>query len=531
MPVKKKSTIREQELQRQNEDLRLRLQEAEETLRAIREGEVDAVIVSGAKGQQVFSLVGADAVYRLIVETMKEAAFTVAFDGTILFCNAQFGEFVKRPTELIVGHPLQEFVDDDNQAAATALLLFAQRQPVKQRLVFQDLNCQPIPAHVSANVLSQPDGLSICVVATDLTQLENSTELIQQLRRQQEALHASEQRYRTLFDSLQEGFYIGETIFDKAGKPSDFKYVGANPAFERLLGLPQDQIVGHTARELIPDLKPGWLETFGRVQLTGEPAKYDGYSKFFKKHFEAFAFRPAQGQVAVLVTDITDRMRGEAALQASVREKDVLLREVHHRVKNNLQILSSLMNLQADTLDNPELRVAFDDLRDQVRSMALVHEKLYQSESLSHVDFAEYARDLLAYLWRAYRDKTTSVRLTLELQPVEISITAAVPCGLILNELVTNAIKYAFRDRSNGVVTVALHADPDGNIHLCVSDNGIGFPAGLDWRHTRSLGLRLVQMLGKQLGGTVDMRQNNGTEVEIIFKNPTQESHDHPQPV
>lgn len=106
MPVKKKSTIREQELQRQNEDLRLRLQEAEETLRAIREGEVDAVIVSGAKGQQVFSLVGTDVIYRLIVETMKEAAFTVTFDGTILFCNAQFGEFVKRPAEMIVGHPL-----------------------------------------------------------------------------------------------------------------------------------------------------------------------------------------------------------------------------------------------------------------------------------------------------------------------------------------------------------------------------------------------------------------------------------------
>lgn len=178
----------QQQLTEENEDLRARLAEAEETLRAIREGEIDAVIVSGSKGEQIFSLVGTDLIYRLIVETMKEAAFTLTFDGVVLFCNAQFGQFVKRPMNQIIGRPFREFVAPDNFAAAESLVIVSQEQPVRQRLVLRDSEDRWVPVHVSANVLKQPDNMSICVVATDLTELENSTELIQQLRRQQEAL-------------------------------------------------------------------------------------------------------------------------------------------------------------------------------------------------------------------------------------------------------------------------------------------------------------------------------------------------------
>ncbi len=186
---------------RELEELRARLAEAEETLRAIGEGEVDAVIVSGTRGEQVYSLIGAESVYRLIVETMKEAAFTVTFEGRILFCNAQFGEFVRRPLEQIVGHPLREFVAPDNAATAESMLALGQSQSLKQRLVFQGADGCQVPAHVSAVALNQAGQLSICVVATDLTDLERSTELIQQLCRQQEALRESELRYRTVADN------------------------------------------------------------------------------------------------------------------------------------------------------------------------------------------------------------------------------------------------------------------------------------------------------------------------------------------
>jgi len=197
----------------------------------------------------------------------------------------------------------------------------------------------------------------------------------------------------------------------------------------------------------------------------------------------------ASGQlrsILSLVLDVTERKRAEEALQASLREKEVLLKEIHHRVKNNMQVISSLVSLQSDTIANPALRAIFNDLRDQVRTMALVHEKLYQSESLACVDFAEYAESLLAYLWRAHGEAAARVRLTLNVQPVSISIEQAVPCGLILNELVTNTLKHAFRDRTSGELTVELHADLDNKVCLSVSDNGVGLPA--DWRQSPSLG-------------------------------------------
>jgi PAS domain S-box-containing protein len=201
-PSTKKPPKREQELQRRNEELQARLAEAEETLRAIREGEVDALVVSGAGGDQIFALVGADSIYRMIVETMKEAAFTVTFDETILFCNAQFCQFVKRPPEHVVGRPLLEFVAEDSRATAASLLTAAQEQSVKQRLVFQASDGEQLPAHISATLLSQPDGPSICVVASDLRELENSTELIQQLRRQRMALEITEEELRVQNEHL-----------------------------------------------------------------------------------------------------------------------------------------------------------------------------------------------------------------------------------------------------------------------------------------------------------------------------------------
>ncbi|HTY61423.1 MAG TPA: response regulator [Acidobacteriota bacterium] len=186
------------ELSRENAELRAQLAEAQATLHAIREGEVDAIVVSGSQGEQIFSLTGVETVYRLIVETMKEAAFTVAFDGTILFANARFEEYVKRPMEKILGHALHELVPQDQCPAVESLLTAAQKEPVKCRLVFQGADGTLIPAFVLSNLLNQPDGMSICMVAMDLTELENSTHLIQELRRQKDALRKSQERLQLL---------------------------------------------------------------------------------------------------------------------------------------------------------------------------------------------------------------------------------------------------------------------------------------------------------------------------------------------
>jgi two-component sensor histidine kinase len=233
---------------------------------------------------------------------------------------------------------------------------------------------------------------------------------------------------------------------------------------------------------------------------------------------------------AQLRTEVEDRRKAEEALRereerlrGSLNEKEVLLKEIHHRVKNNMQVISSLVALQADESQDTAMRAVLQDVTHRVRSMALVHEKLYQSADLARVEFDEYARSLLNYLWCAHGTGASTVRLALDLKPVSLSVNTAVPCGLILNELVSNALKHAFRGlgHAEGVVAVSLRGDAQGLVRLCVRDNGTGLPAGFDWSQARTLGLRLVQMLAGQLHAAVEVSNTNGTEFTITFEGPS----------
>jgi two-component sensor histidine kinase len=221
--------------------------------------------------------------------------------------------------------------------------------------------------------------------------------------------------------------------------------------------------------------------------------------------------------VASATVDLTPIKQAEEALRTSLREKEVLLKEIHHRVKNNMQVISSLVDLQADQLQDASTKAVLQDLTHRVRSMALVHEKLYQSTDIARVDFADYAQSLLGYLWRAHGTAAANIRLTLELEQVPLSVNEAVPCGLILNELATNALKHAFKKTNTGEVIVSLSGSPAGNVRLRLRDNGTGLPPGFDWRQTKSLGLHLVKILARQLSATVDVSSIEGTEFSISF--------------
>lgn len=166
------------------------------------------------------------------------------------------------------------------------------------------------------------------------------------------------------------------------------------------------------------------------------------------------------------------------------------------------------------------MRQVLQDVTYRVRSMALVHEKLYQSADLAHIDFAEYTRGLLSYLWRAHGAIAAAVRMTFDLEPVLLPTDTAVTCGLILNELAVNALEHAFTGRADGELTISLHSGVDGRTRLCVADNGVGLPRNLDWRQSSSLGLRLVKMLSKQLDSTVEVSSEGGTTFEIAFEHP-----------
>jgi PAS domain S-box-containing protein len=208
----------------------------------------------------------------------------------------------------------------------------------------------------------------------------------------------------------------------------------------------------------------------------------------------------------------------EERLKASLGEKEVLLQEIHHRVKNNMQVISSLVSLQAEESPDAAMRAVLMDVAHRVRSMALVHEKLYQSIDLARVEFDEYARSLLSYLWHAHGAMEPGTRLTMDLAPVSLPVNMAVPCGLILNELFSNALKHAFGNGAGGEIAVSLSGGMQGPVRMVVRDNGSGLPEGFDWREARSLGLRLVHMLAGQLHAAVEVANNGGTEFAITFK-------------
>jgi two-component sensor histidine kinase len=219
----------------------------------------------------------------------------------------------------------------------------------------------------------------------------------------------------------------------------------------------------------------------------------------------------------VLAAVVAERQQAEAQLTASLREKEVLLKEVHHRVKNNLQIVSSLLELQSDVLDDATLLAQFRESQDRIRSMALIHETLYQSQDLARLDLALYIHTLSARLVQSYNVDPQRITVHLQVEPVILDIDQAIPCGLILNELLSNAFKYAFPENRTGEVRIALHADTAQQAGLVVRDNGIGFPDEIEVRHTESLGLQLVVMLTEQLQGTIALERADWTTFTLTF--------------
>ncbi len=205
-----------------------------------------------------------------------------------------------------------------------------------------------------------------------------------------------------------------------------------------------------------------------------------------------------------------------AEIRQSLKEKEVLLKEIHHRVKNNLQVISSLLYLQSRNVKDKETLGILQDSQSRVRSMALVHERLYQSSDLARVDFAEYIRNLANYLFRSYGVNMNLIQLKIKVGEVLLGVDTAVPCGLILNELVSNSLKHAFPDDRQGEIYIELRAD-DGQLTLMVSDNGVGFPEGSGFRNTETLGLQLVNMLVDQLEGTIELDRRGGTTFKITF--------------
>lgn len=219
-----------------------------------------------------------------------------------------------------------------------------------------------------------------------------------------------------------------------------------------------------------------------------------------------------------LKREVRYRKTAEAKIQRSLSEKEVLLREIHHRVKNNMQMIQSLLNLQANKMDNALFKAALIDSNSRIKSMALIHETLYRSEDIGKLDMDSYFRQLVKHLYKIYLQRGCAVETVFQIEPISFDMDSSIACGLILNELVTNALKYAFMDTQEGILTVMLRRVSDAEVELAVCDNGQGLDVSIDLEHTPSLGLKIVSMLAQdQLQGNIDIEREEGTSFKIRF--------------
>ena len=333
----------------------------------------------------------------------------------------------------------------------------------------------------------------------------------------EEALRESEERYRLL----------AENSLDLIGLLDlDGNVMYASPSHYYLIGYTPNELVHQNLFAVVhADDVPRALAAINSLLAAGARKTIEW--RMLKKSGDWIEMEailsgiPGPGnaihRILFTARDITVRKQVEERIKASLKEKEVLLKEIHHRVKNNLQIISSLLNLQSGYIQDKHAGEMFKESRNRVRSMALIHEKLYQSKDLARIDFAEYVRHLTTHLFRSYGVNSHAVGLKINVDKVLLDIDTAIPCGLIVNELVSNSLKYAFPPGVAGEICVDLHRENDGTLALLVSDNGAGLPPDFDVRQTESLGLQLVSTLADQLAGTITLDHNGGTTFKILL--------------
>ncbi len=331
----------------------------------------------------------------------------------------------------------------------------------------------------------------------------------------EEALRESEEKYRAIFESFHDVYYRTDREgFVTIISPSVKNHAGWDP--EDIIGHPvTDFYKDPSERELFKEkLKETGVINDYELTLLAKDGRVIDVSVSSK-----IIFGKDRNPIGVegVLRDITDRKRAEEQVRSSLKEKEVLLQEIHHRVKNNMQIISSLLNLQSRNISDENVREMFKMSRDRIKSMALIHEKLYQSENLSKINFAQYVQSLTLHLRHTYNTNVDRIKLDTMVKDVFLDINKAIPCGLIINELVSNSLKHAFPDNKKGNIQIHLHTGNNGDIRLLVSDDGIGFAKDVNIQKPDSLGLQLVNDLVEQLEGTLKLDLTSGTSYEISF--------------
>jgi PAS domain S-box-containing protein len=433
--------------------------------------------------------------------------------GIIVFDSPSSERILGYPKDFFPGKNPLDFIHPDDRKRVFADLgeVYQNRNPgtpTEFRIMKADGEYLPVET-VSRNMMDVP-GIEGIVV---------TTHPIRERKIMEEALRTSEEKYRTLFES-DPNYTILVGL--------DGVILDVNNAAVNFAGSSKEKLIGEKFTELGLFLEEEidlQLKNFTRTIQTRMIQAFQcrvfnkgGGISWIESRLVPLEKEGVLHSILVIATNVTDKKIATDNLESSLKEKEVLIKEIHHRVKNNMQIISSLLNLQTQHVDDDQLAMdVLKESQNRVRSMAMIHEKLYQSNDFTNIKFDDYIERLISELFYSYNINQDQIKPVLNVEDVLLNIETGIPCGLIISELVSNSLKHAFPQGREGELQISLQTY-DNKYELIISDDGVGFPEDLDYRNTESLGLQLVNSLVNQVNGELELHQSNGTKFKITFK-------------
>jgi PAS domain S-box-containing protein len=446
--------------------------------------------------------------YRQMVEAAPNAMVMINGAGRIAMVNAQaervFGygraEMLREPVEMLVPerfrahHPALRdtfFTDPQSRPMGAGRELYGLRKDGSE-----------FPVEIGLNPIDTQEGTMVLSAIVDISERKRL-----------------EERFRLVVEAAPNAM----VMINAAGR---IEMVNAQA--ERVFGYDRSALLGQPVEMLVPERfrahHPGLRNSFfadARSRLMGAGRDLYALRRDGSEFPVEIGLNPIETEDGTMVlsaiVDISDRKQKERRIEAALKEKDVLLGEIHHRVKNNLQIVYSLLDLQSSRISDPVMLDLLRDSQNRVRSMAQIHQTLYQSKDFAAIEFGHFLDSLVPTLISTYGIASSQVTLTIDAKHVRLPLESAVPCGLAVNELITNALKHAFRPGQAGEISVSIGYDSEGLVALSVCDDGIGIPDHVDITNATTLGLQLVALLADQLGGSFSMQRSNPTRVTLKF--------------
>ena len=482
--------------------------------------------------------------YRTVVNSANDG-IAIIQDQIVEFVNPRLAEMGGYAPEEIVGHPYTQFLFPEELQNVQGLYdgrMAGDSAPSKYELHLHKKNGDFLFVEVNSSLIPYRNRPAVLIIIRDSTERRRTEKLKDSIFRISGAAISSD-NLEELFQSIHyviadlmtaRNFYIA--LYDQSLDLISFPYFvdtyDPTPSPKKP-GRGLTEYVLRTGKPLLASPEVfAELESRGEVESVGAPSidwlgvplNIDGRTigvLVVQTYTEGVRYGDEEKNILKFVSDqvamTVHRKRAEAQIKAQLQEKDVLLKEVHHRVKNNMQVISSLLNLQSRQIKDPEVLEMFRESQRRIRSMALIHERLYQSSDLSRIEFSQYLRNLATHLFHSYKADSSRIRLKIDAEEVFLNINTAIPSGLIINELVSNALKHGFPEGRSGELDIDLHrVEGDGYV-LQVKDDGVGFPEGLDFRKTGTLGMQIISTLVEQIEGRLELSRENGTAFRVEF--------------